>query len=30
MSAFEFFLVGLFFIWILSSGKLRAVYNAVK
>lgn len=30
MSAFEFFFIGLFIIWIVSSGKLRALINATK
>lgn len=30
MSAFEFFFIGLFAIWIVSSGKMRALIDAVK
>jgi hypothetical protein len=30
MSAFEFFFVSLFAIWIVSTGKLRALLDAVK
>jgi hypothetical protein len=30
MKAFEFFIVGLFFIWLVTSGKARAIRDAVQ